>query len=150
MILLALAATGAHAQVASSSGYVIQQSTLAIAGEPASSASFVLEASPAQPATIGTSASPSFVLQSGFWSFVAQGLVPVLLAVAPGSTQSRVDLTWSGNQDPFQVYQSTDCGAVFLASPTSTSANHLLDVETLPGLTCFNVQATAPGPAPPP
>jgi len=148
--VLALALVTAHAEVASSPGFVIQQSTLSIAGEPASSTSFVISASMAQPATIGTSSSPTYLLQSGFWSFVAQGLVPVLLIVDPGSTQATVDLQWSGNQDPFQVYQSTDCGGVFLASPTQISANQLVDVETLPGLTCFNVLSTAPGPAPPP
>jgi hypothetical protein len=145
-----LTTSATQAEIASSASFVIQQSTLGTAEQPSSSGSYVITASKAQPATIGSSSSPHYIVQSGFWSFIAQGLVPVVVTVDRGSSPPEVNLQWSGNQDPFQVYQSTDCTGVFFAPATQTSSNQLLDVDTVPGLTCFNVLATAPGPAPPP
>ena len=65
----------------SSTNYVLKQHTVSSAGQEASSAGYALGASAGQEATIGTSSSPRFVLQSGFWSFAGSGLVPVILAV---------------------------------------------------------------------
>ena len=101
---------------------------------------------------MGTSSSNHFVLQAGFWSFLGSGLVPVYLAVddtigIPGN----VDLSWSGNNSPYSVYQSVDCTDVFSSLLTTTTANQLTNVmPPAATLVCYSVLATAPGPAPPP
>jgi hypothetical protein len=78
--------------------------------------------------------------------------VPVILAVDKNAgTAGNVDLTWSGNNSPYDVYQATDCTNVFGSLFDSSAGNTYNDI-TPPGasLVCYSVLATAPGPAPPP
>jgi hypothetical protein len=78
----------------SSASYVLQQSTIDAAGEAGTSTSFALTASLGQELTVGTSSAPPYVLQSGFWSFLGSGLVPVILAVDKNSSNpGNVDWT---------------------------------------------------------
>lgn len=147
LVLVAATVSPAAAGGSGSPGYSLTRATLNGGAESSSSASYVLTPTLGQELTIGTSASPRFVLQSGFWSTLGSGLVPVLLAVDTGSVPDAVDLSWSGNNAPYDMYQSVDCSAVFAGSTITTSANALDDVGTAPGgLSCFNVLATAPGP----
>jgi len=154
--VLALAwAVGLPCAVAESSSprFTLRQG-LADSGtvEPSFGSRYRLEASVGQETTIGTSSSPRYILQSGLWGFVGSGLVPVLLSVERNaSTPEHVDLSWSGNNAPYDVYQATDCSNVFAAYYDSTGANSYVDIAP-PGesLTCFSVLATAPGPVPEP
>ena len=87
----------------------------------------------------------------GFWSFVGSGLVPVLLTVdRNGIVPGNVDLSWSGNNTPYEIFEATDCTNVFSYPFGTTSANNYDDITPPSGLVCYNVLATAPGPAPPP
>jgi hypothetical protein len=150
LALASLSAPVAHAQ-SSSVSYVLQQSTTNDGGEVSDSAGYRLAASLGQEATIGTSSSVSYVLQSGFWSFVGSGLVPVILMVDKNAgTPGNVDLTWSGNNPPYDIYQATDCTSVFSRLFDTSVTNEYPNI-TPPGddLVCYNVLATAPGPAPP-
>ena len=147
-ILLSALPVSAQSQ---SENYVLQQSTLDAAGAVSDSANYRLEGSASQALTIGTSSSQAFVLQSGFWSFLGSGLVPVLLSVAKNPTDSElVDLGWSGNDPPYEIFGSPDCSGIFNSLLATTTSNSYVD--TAPpalGLTCYSVLATAPGPAPP-
>jgi hypothetical protein len=133
---------------AASPNYRLGQFTLNSAGTTSESAGYRLDASLGQASTVGASASPKYVMQSGFWSFVGSGLVPVVLAVdRNGGTPGNVDLFWSGNNAPYEVFRSDDCANVFGGFFGSTSSNTFENLAPPPGeLTCFNVLATAPGP----
>ncbi len=151
-LLWAVPSPAAHAAGpgSTSASYAIQRSSLSAGAEASASTSFVLTPTIGQELVIGTSASPRFVIQSGFWSWIGSGLVPVLLSVDRGIDPEAVDLSWSGTNDPYEVFQATNCDAVFGAPLTTTVANLLDEVGTASGgLTCFNVLATAPGPLPP-
>jgi hypothetical protein len=136
----------------SSANYTLQQSTNNSAGDVATSAGYRMTPSLGQEATIGASSSPGFVLQSGFWSFLGSGLVPVFLSVNKnGIDPEDMDLSWSGNNDPYDLYRSANCTDVFAAYLDTTVTNDFTDVTTpAASLLCYSVLATAPGPAPPP
>jgi hypothetical protein len=150
MVLL-FSALSVQAQ-SSSASYVLQQSTTNNAGDTANSGSYRLSPSLGQESTIGTSSSPGFVLQSGFWSFVGSGLVPVILSVDKNAIDPEdMDLNWSGNNDPYDLYRTDNCSDVFSFYLDTSFDNDYTDVTT-PAVTllCYSVLATAPGPAPPP
>ena len=150
-LTLALVRPSAAETLPTSPSYAIRQTSLSTGAESSTSASFVLTPTVAQELTIGTSASPGFVLQSGFWSVLGSGLVPVVLTVGPGGVADEVNLVWSGTNPPYEIFRATDCAAVFDLPLTTTTQNQLTGVTTAPGgLTCLNVLAAAPGPAPPP
>jgi hypothetical protein len=150
-VFLFLAVMPAQAQ-SSSASYVLKQSTTNSAGDVSTSAGYRLSPSLGQEATVGTSASPHYVLQSGFWSFVGSSLVPVYLTAERNVINpDDVDLTWSGVSDPYDLYRSDNCTDAFSFYMDTTSGNSYTDV-TAPAvnLLCYSVLATAPGPAPPP
>ena len=149
--LLAGSAPWGRAQPQSPS-YRLQQSTANGGGETASSGGFRLDASAGQESAIGTSSSPRFVLQSGFWSFGGSGLVPVLLmARKNGADPADVDLSWSGNNSPYDLYSATDCTDIHNHYLAQEGSNAYTDSPLPADLTCYSVLATAPGPiAPPP
>lgn len=117
-----------------------------------------------QESAIGTSASglpspPDLILQSGFWSFLGHGLVPVVLSVARSAVapNTQADLSWTGSASPYDVYWATDCGQVFDGLTVSTDQKQVTvgglpvpaENETL--LVCFNVLdrgSSGPGPTP--
>ncbi|ANM31385.1 hypothetical protein ABI59_20120 [Acidobacteria bacterium Mor1] len=143
----------AYASQSTSASFVLHQSTVNSGGDESASASFVLTGSVGQETAVGaSSAGTSYVLQSGFWSFAGSGLVPVVLAVDRNDvTPENLDLNWSGNNPPYSIYRSADCGDVLSSLFDSTPANDYEDIAPLASsLECFNVLATAPGPAPPP
>jgi hypothetical protein len=130
--------------------YALHQSSANSGGRQSTSTSYRLTASAGQPLTVGTSSSFHYVLQSGFWSFLGSGLVPVILSVDKNAvTAGNVDLSWSGNNPPYDIYQATDCSNVFAGYFDTTAANSYPDVAPPEaGLVCFNVLASAPGPVP--
>jgi len=153
VVLFALTLTPEAITAGSSSpSYVLHQSATSAGGAPISSTSYVLGSSAAQDSTVGTSSSPSFVLQSGFWSFAGSGLVPVLLTVTQNPVDpTHVDLAWSGNNPPYLVYQATDCASVTSFYFDTTATNDYPDVAPpAASLVCYQVFATAPGPLVPP
>lgn len=136
-----------------STNYCLQQATINGGGTTSTSASYRLTGSLAQESVIGVSASPNYVLQSGFWSYYGSGLVPVLLMVNKnGSDPAHPDLSWTGNNAPYSVYRVNNaCNSVF--SNFLTSQNPLAYTDTNPPagpLVCYSILATAPGPVPPP
>lgn len=144
------ACPGALSQSAS---YCLQQATINGGGAASTSTSFRLTGSLAQESVIGVSASPNYVLQSGFWSYYGSGLVPVLLRVRKnGTTPANPDLSWTGNNSPYSVYRvGNSCNAVFSNFLTSQTPLTYTDGAPLAAaLSCYNVLATAPGPVPPP
>lgn len=150
LLVMAVPTGGAMGQ-SSSSSYVLQQSTLDISGDRMQSATYRLTASLGQEMTVGTSSSDTLVLQSGFWSFVGSGIVPVVLTVDRNDGMpGNVDLTWSGNNPPYGIYQGTDCSDIFASFLTSTTNNGLANITPpLAELVCYSVLATAPGPTVP-
>ena len=125
----------------SSPSYVLQRSMLDSAGQTAISPGFKLKFSLGRDAAVGVSANQTFILQSGFWSFVGSGPVPIVLAVDRVVTEDLVcDLRWSGNDPPYEIYVAQDCAAVFNSLYATSSDNSLPDVvPAVGGLTCFNV-----------
>jgi len=125
----------------SSPSYVLQRSMLDSAGQTAISPGFKLKFSLGRDAAVGVSANQTFILQSGFWSFVGSGPVPIVLAVARNvSDESTCDLNWSGNDPPYEIYLARDCAAVFGSLYATSSDNSLSDVAPAAGgLSCFNV-----------
>src|SRR6185503_16852987 len=93
------------AAASESPSYRLSPVAIDAAGAPAGGPTHRLSASLAQESTVGSSASPHFVVQSGFWSFLGTTMVPVLLSVShtPGDSES-VDLSWSGNQASYDIY----------------------------------------------
>jgi hypothetical protein len=137
--------------LSTSTSYRLQTVTLNTGGSPAVSATNAANGSLGQELTVGASASPHFILQSGFWSDLGSTVVPVVLhANRDASLPGAVALTWSGNNTSYDVYRSTACASVFDTVLALTTNNAYTDA-TAPttGLTCFNVQAVAPGPLPP-
>jgi hypothetical protein len=158
-ILLACAAAALAAALqpparasSSSPRFVLKSATTGAAGATSSSGNYALSATLSQEVTVGTSSSRHFVLQSGFWSFVGSGLVPVHLFVNRNSgNPEHVDLKWTGNNPPYDVYQSADCTDVFGTLYGTTPSNAYPDVVPPPApLVCYSTLATAPGPEPPP
>jgi hypothetical protein len=131
-----------------SASYVLQESTTDGAGGAAASASWRLEGSAGQESAVGTSSSPRFVLQSGFWGHAGSGLGPVRLTLDRNTTTSEnLDLTWTGANAPFRVYESDDCASVYATLLTSTSGNQILNLAPPAApLVCYSILATAPGP----
>jgi hypothetical protein len=145
-----LCALQALAQSASPS-YRLTQSTVNGGGRESSSASRRAHDSAGQESSVGTSSSPHFVLQSGFWSFVGTGLVPVVLHVNRNVVvRTTPDLSWTGNNPPYAVYRTSGCSGVFSGFLSSEPTSDYTDGSSLAsGLSCYNVLATAPGPVPP-
>jgi hypothetical protein len=79
-------------------------------------------------------------------------LVPVVLAATKTPAQpASVDLSWSGNNASYDVYRNANCATVFSGVFAATPNNAYTDPSApTSGLTCYNVLAFAPGPAPPP
>jgi hypothetical protein len=134
-----------------SASFRLTRSTNDSAGGASSSASFRQDGSLGQESCVGASASPHFVVQSGFWSFAGTGFVPVYLyARKTAPSPDRIELEWTGNNPPYTVYRSADCAGVFSSVFASAQSNLLPDPAPLPDrLSCYNVLATAPGPRPP-
>ena len=63
-----LIASVVPAQEASSTSFVLSQSTVNSGGGTATSSSFVLDGSISQPGTVGEATSASFVVEAGFWT----------------------------------------------------------------------------------
>lgn len=148
-LLLLATALPAAAQVATSPRYRLAQATVNGGGAPMASASFAQDASAGQESTIGVSSSVHFVVQSGFWSHLGTGLVPVILFLS-GSPDETVsyDLDWTGNNAPYALYRSAACSDVFAGGPLlSVSPSNWTEGAPPSGdLVCYNVLATAPGP----
>ena len=151
--LIFVVAPHPRAETASTSpSYRLEPTTFDAAGPRVASSGHVVTGALAQPATVGTSSAPHFVLQSGFFGFIGTGLVPVVLSAnrTAGQPQS-VDLAWSGNDAPYDLYRSEACATVYASVYATTSNNAYTDAGApASGLTCYSVLATAPGPAPPP
>lgn len=149
----ACVASLAQAETASTSpSYRLEPATLDAAGPQVASSAHVASASLAQPLAIGTSSSPHFVVQSGFWGFTGSGLVPVVLSAnrTTGQPQS-IDLAWSGNDAPYDLYRAESCATIYSSIYATTSNNAYTDASApTSGLTCYSVLALAPGPVPPP
>lgn len=142
-----LAAVPVPAQSESAS-FRLSQVTLDAAGRESISLTRRAQVSLAQESAVGTSSAHHYVLQSGFWSFVGSGLVPVVLFVNrnPGD-RSTPDLVWTGNNSPYSVYRTANCAAVFSSFLASEPGHVFTDSSSSPtGLSCYNVLATAPGP----
>jgi len=135
-----------------SENYRLEPATADTGGAELQSAAYRLGSSTGQEVVVGTSSSPHFVLQSGFWGYAGSGLVPVELVVARNAIDPQhVDLIWSGNNPPYDVFQATDCANVFAQYYDTTGGNAYPDVTSpAASLVCYQVLATAPGPAPPP
>jgi hypothetical protein len=146
-VLLIASPAGGESQSAS---YVLKQSASVAGaglGTEGISDSFRLQGSAGQESVVGASGSPHFVLQSGFWAFGGSALGPVLLTVNHGSLPGNVDLLWTGENEPYTVYQSIDCAGVFASPLVVTPLHSYLEATPPPGdLVCFNILATAPGP----
>jgi len=155
-ILLSLAGKPSWSAVdetsSTSPSYRLQPTTINAGGAPSVAASRSANGSLGQELAVGTSSAPHYIVQSGFWSFLGSGLVPVVLSATktPGQPAS-VDLGWSGNNASYDVYRNANCATVFSGVFAATSTNAYTDGSApTSGLTCYNVLALAPGPAPPP
>jgi len=141
----------ANAQ-ATSANYRLDPVTINGGGSPATSATTRLNASLGQELSVGASSAPHFILQSAYWSFLGSTVVPVVLTANRDAVQSAdVNLSWSGNNASYNVHRNVACASVF-ASVLATTSNNAYNDSAAPiaGLTCYNVIAFAPGPAPPP
>ena len=141
-----------NAMLSQSPSYRLQPTTLDASGAPGTSTSRRADGSLGQEVAVGTSASPHFIVQSGFWGFLGNTLVPVVLTVNRTPAQpGSVDLSWSGNNTPYTLYRAPSCAAIFSNALGETSDNVYTDGSApTNGLACYNVLAFAPGPAPPP
>ena len=130
-----------------SASYRLTHATTNGAGEPSDSSSFSLDASLGQESAVGVSSSRYHVLQSGFWSFLGSALVPVILTASRNpSNPDDVDLAWSGNNSPYDIYASTACANIFDHYLAQEVGNTYTDSPGPADLTCYSVLATAPGP----
>lgn len=111
-------------------------------------AEYALVGSLGQESVIGTSSSTGYVLQSGFWSYLGSGLVPVILSVARNAGHpDYLDLSWSGNNPPYGIYRTIDCSQVYadlLATESTRAYTDSSPPET--NLVCYAIIATSPGP----
>ena len=150
-VAVALSGTAPASCQSDSASFRLTRSTNDSAGGACASASFRQNGSLGQESCVGASASPHFVVQSGFWSFAGTGFVPVYLyARKTAPSPDRIELEWTGNNPPYTVYRSADCAGIFSSVFASAQANLLPDPAPLPDrLSCYNVLATAPGPRPP-
>ena len=130
-----------------STSYRLAPLTVNAGGEPVKSTSYRAHGSVGQEATVGTSASYSFILEAGFWSFIGTRLHPVLLMVDPGPVDASLPLlNWTGSEAPFVIHRSTDCATLALFPHTAESGNSWTDpAPPLATLACYRVFATAPG-----
>lgn len=142
-----LAAVAAPAQTSCSASFCLRQTTLDAGGAAGASAGYASTGSLGQEVAVGTSSSPQYVLQSGFWSFCGSGLVPVVLLVTKNSSDPELpDLSWSGNNPPYVVYRDLDPSQVYGSPLTSTSAKAYTDAAPPSAAVVFyGVLATAPG-----
>lgn len=132
----------------SSPRFVLQESSLNSAGRTSLGTVYTITDSLGQEATIGTSSSGQYITQAGLWSFLGSGLAPVVLSAAsnPGNVEN-VDLTWTGMNAPYRIFQSTDCSNLstgFFASTNDNSYTNIAPPTAM--LVCYMVLATAPGP----
>ena len=150
LVVVILGASGVHGE-SSSVTFVLEPVSPTSGGATATSLSFALTGSIAQPAPTISSAAPAFVLQSGFWSYLGSLPVPIVLAVDRNPLNAEhCDLVWSGNAPPYQIYAAADCSDVLDHPVATASGNALLDVHPPPlaSLVCFSVlPIEAPRPA---
>ena len=147
LVVVCMAWTADAPAQSSSVGYTQEQSTVNGGGGPIASVGYSLNGSAGQEAAIGASSSPNWVVQSGFWSFVGSTLVPVVLFADKNSGDPEdVDLSWSGNNSPYQLYASDDCTNIHAYWLTTEASNSFTDSPPPDALTCYSVLATAPGP----
>ena len=146
LVFLSMVGTAVHAGPPSSASYVLRQSTVNAAGQVSASARFRLTDSLATASTVEASSAPSFVLQSGFWGFVGSGPVDVVLAVDRNdANEDDIDLSWSGNSPPYDIYVANDCSNVLGSFYSSSSSNSEEGVTVPSGdLACVNVVPMAP------
>ncbi len=155
MCALGLSAFAQASPVSSSTHYVLQQSTMNCGGTTSvspSTTNYSASDSLGQESVIGCSSSFDYVLQSGFWCFVGQGLVPVVLTVTKNAgNPAYPDLNWTGNNPYYYIYRSTDASAIFSGLLLSQPGQNWTDAAP-PGapLIFYNILATAPGPVAPP
>ena len=134
----------------SSAHYVLQQATFNTGGgtsvSPAGTAHRMSD-SLGQESVSGCSSSFHYVLQSGFWSFVGSGLVPVVLMLAKDAGDPECpDLSWTGNNQYYFVYRSTSAADTFWNLDHSQPGRTWTDGSPPEGLVViYNVLATAPG-----
>ncbi len=145
--------------VAQSASFCMQQTTLNGGGTTSVSptgSNFRLTASIGQESVIGVSASPNYVLQSGFWSYYGSGLVPVLLTLDKDAAPDYFPrLNWTGNNPNYSIYRlngatsASACATVFGNLLFTQLPRTYTDTAILAQpLTCYSVLATAPGPVP--
>ncbi len=149
-LAIALAVAPVHAQSQSQS-FVLRPAVIDSAGGPSVSAGHRLDGSLGQGAVVGSSASPHFIVQSGYWGIFGSTVTPVVLAAnKTPSMEGAVDLSWSGNNASYDLYRAAGCATVF-AGTFATSSNNAYTDASPPAspLTCYNVLAVAPGPVPP-
>jgi len=147
-VLLCAARADAQSQ---SANFRLQPAALNAGTGASTSATTQTHASLGQSLVVGASSSPHFVVQSGYWSFLGATLVPVVLAVNKVPAQpGAVDLAWSGNNAPYDIYRATLCATVYSGVFATTAESPYTDSSPpTEALTCYNVLATAPGPLPP-
>jgi len=145
VVLLATSAAPAAAQDSTSASFRIQGLAISATNTPSSSTHFRISGSAANAATVTPSASASFVSQPGFWGWIGNGVVPLILATSkPSST--KIALDWTGNDPPFRVYRSTDCSDPLQSEIAWTSDHQVVDrPPPLAPLVCYTVYASAPG-----
>lgn len=131
-----------------SATYALRQSTVNDGGMRSTSASYAMSDSLGQESAIGTSSAPHYIVQSGFWSFVGSGLVPILLMAKKNALDPDVDvdLYWTGNNPPYAIYAHPDYTNIFAHYLISVVPNAYTDTPAPAMLTCYSVLGTAPGP----
>ena len=144
LLPLATAAQGASAH------FVIQQATVNGGGGGGTSepdGAYRMDDSLGQESAIGCSSSFHYVLQSGFWSFLGSGLVPVILMVTKDDGDpSSPELSWTGNNPYYFVYRSTDPSAIFSNLDHTQPGQTWTDGSPPDAPVVFyNILATAPG-----
>ena len=97
-------------------------------------------------------AAVNYVLQSGFWCFLGQGLVPVVLTVTKNAgTPAHPDLNWTGNNPYYYIYRSMSASTIFSGLLLSQPGQSWTDASPPDApLIFYNILATAPGPIAPP
>ena len=130
-----------------SASYNLQPLTVSNGGAESSSTSYAMHDTAGQEATVGTSASFGFIVESGFWAFQGARLQPIFLSVEKDPVvPSNPHLLWTGSDTPFVVHRSVDCATLSLSPHTAQGGNSWTDPSPpLATLVCYSVVATAPG-----
>lgn len=129
-----------------SPSYRIARSTVSVAGTPATSATYRLDATAGQETVVEASSSESYVLQSGYWSFTGSPVVPLVLLLAKiPAAPGDVALTWSGNAAPYTIYRSADCSTISTGEIAVEGSLHYTDASppVMP-LLCYRVLPSVP------